>query len=338
MIGAFYLAGIERRRAHQDLEQCCFSTAVNPGNTEAHAWTKGKPKSFEHDFVIPGFRDPFQMNQLLCLAGAGGKIEFNISRGQGGPCVANLNFQGLCPFNARLGFGGPGTCAAGQPFGLAPHFVGQGVGLAFAGLDPGCFFLDKIRVAAIRCKNTFGVKFGNLNDARCDGFNKVAVVADDDCSGRSARQKFFQPHHPFDVQMVRWFIQEQQIRLLHEGANNGKPLGLSTRHVGHANAGFKQGIHTTKAPHRLHQGFVIESGLGAGFFQNFGGRLKHRQVVLLGHPCDFCAAPQRNFAMVGRFSTDDDLQQGRLAAAIGPKHHQLFAFIQGKGDAVQNRL
>ena len=210
-----------------------------------------------------------------------------------------------------------GLGVAAQPGDLAGDFVFQHLLVLLLGRKGGVTIDQEIAVATDGPKHAVGKARVDLDHAVGHGFEEPAVVADRDQGKGGIRQHAFQPQDAFEVQMVGWLVQQQDLGLLDQGGDNRQPLLPAARQA------TDQGVLISKSG--LGQGhpgghFGLVGVVAAGH-QGGGGHAPGRglevELLLLGDighgqpPADGSAAGIR------LFQTGQNLEERRLAGPVG---------------------
>jgi len=131
--------------------------------------------------------------------------------------------------DAGLGFGGAGFGAAAEPFHFGVNAVGQGFLLLALRVQVIFLGLKKRAVISANAQETVFVDFVEFDHFIGDIFKEIAVMADNDAGELGAQDKCFQPVNAGEVEMVGWFIEEQNVGALHQAFGNGQALAPATR-------------------------------------------------------------------------------------------------------------
>ena len=202
---------------------------------------------------------------------------------------------------------------------------------------------------------------GQLHHARRHAVQEVAIVRRDDVGAVEAVEKLGDPLDGFRVEMVRRFVENQEIRQRHQRAAHrhatllaaGKRLNapVASRAIqvrdGHGDAlvqrpAFQRGdamfqllVALGFRRQRLKLRDQIQHRLGAiadVFVHRLGG-VQHEVLRQVAHD-EF--APPRDVAGVRRLQLGQDAQERRLAAAVAPDQADAVAFDQAKRGGVEH--
>ncbi len=86
------------------------------------------------------------------------------------------------------------------------------------------FLLEKRAVAPLHPQQPVRIDPAEFRHLRGNIFQKIAIVTDHHTSESDLLQHFFEPLNAGEVQMIRRFIEQQNVRTLHQRLNNRQPL------------------------------------------------------------------------------------------------------------------
>src|ERR1700675_530561 len=86
------------------------------------------------------------------------------------------------------------------------------------------FFFQKIDVAAVDTEGTVRINAIELDHVGGDILQKVAIVAHDYAGEGRALKQVFEPGDSEEVEMVGGFVEQENVRMLHQGFDNREPL------------------------------------------------------------------------------------------------------------------
>ena len=138
--------------------------------------------------------------------------------------LAQLVDHAVRLLHAGLGLGGAGRRLAAQPLHLAPHLVGQRLLVGGLVAQDLVALLEEVAVAPLRLEEPARVGAAELEHARGDVLQEVAVVAHDDVGQGLALQQALEPEDAFEVEVVRGLVHEQDVRRLDQLAHDGQAL------------------------------------------------------------------------------------------------------------------
>ncbi|MNB68220.1 hypothetical protein D3C75_147260 [compost metagenome] len=165
---------------------------------------------------------------------------------------------------------------------------------------------------------------------------QLPVVGDQHKAAGPVLQKLLQPQQSGQIEVVAGFIQQQQIRLVDEGARQQQACVLSA-----AEGRRLQPCVGNGKAHPSQQGFSPPAqALALGHRQLRQDRVEHGQGVdrfreVLFHPCHQAVSGQRYRPGCRGIGAVEDLQQGTFAAAVIAKQTNAVAFFQGKSEVVK---
>ena len=84
--------------------------------------------------------------------------------------------------------------------------------------------LQKRAVVSAHAQKTVGVDAVEFDHVVGHIFEKIAIVADHDARERRVLQECFEPLDAREVQMIGRLVEQQDVRLLHEGLGNRQAL------------------------------------------------------------------------------------------------------------------
>ena len=272
---------------------------------------------------------------------------------------------------SRLALRLPGLGVGAHPLELALEHLGAlGVLLALD-LEAALLGLEVGRVVAL-----VGVRLATveLEDPLGDVVEEVAVVGDGEDGAGVGRQVTLEPLHRLGVEVVGRLVEQQQRGLLEQELAQGDPAPLASGEVvdQHVGRGAAQRVHGLVEPAVEVPGVgVVEIGLQVAHLGEklvvvgvrIGELLRDRVVavelaldlvdglldvvqhrpalaergLLLQHP-DGRAGVEERVAVVGVVEPGHDLQQRRLARAVGSDDADLGTVEEREGDVVENDL
>lgn len=99
---------------------------------------------------------------------------------------------------------------------MVSSLAGSDLILVLCGLPAKCQVILPGQAGPGEPGNRFPVQLFQVKDRGMDMFNEGFIMTDKQHGLRTQNQKLFQPLQGIDVQVIAWFIQQQNIRLLHE--------------------------------------------------------------------------------------------------------------------------
>ncbi len=153
-----------------------------------------------------------------------------------------------------------------------------------------------------------------------------------------AAKEFLEPQDAFQIEMVRRFVEQQQLGFLNNLGQDGEALAPAARQAGDELAGLRE------------PGFG-EAGVGAGLafvvgeafvLQGAQELLSHAPVVarvlgpvLLGEEGDFEPFAADDFSFVGLLGLREYAKEGGLAGAVGADEAGLLAFKKAEREVLE---
>ena len=171
--------------------------------------------------------DAFQLHQAFGLSVGGRKIDV----GGGGLAarahVGQISNHAVGAVDARFGFGGARLWTSSQPIDFNAHAVLQRILPLGLRQQIFIFLFQEFAVISAHGEDAFGVHAVQLHHGVGDIFKKISIVADDHVGERGVQQQFLQPFNSGQVEMIRWFVEQQDIGLLHQRFCDREPLAPS---------------------------------------------------------------------------------------------------------------
>src|SRR2546425_3121274 len=127
--------------------------------------------------------------------------------------------SGLCLFRFLAG-----EIAPDELFGLGDHPLLIVIS-ALLNLAPLFAFGEIIRVVSLVTRRA--PEF-HLDDSHTGPIQEITIVADNDKSRRIGLQKFFQPFDSAHVEMIRWLVQQEHVRLRKQQLRESQTILLTT--------------------------------------------------------------------------------------------------------------
>ncbi len=133
-------------------------------------------------------------------------------------------------------------------------------------------------------------------------------MADDDTGERSGFEKLFQPFDPGEIEVIRWFIQQQDRRVLNQRVRDGEPLAPT--------AGQGGGVRIEIPKTRAAQGFRLaarpfrfgHTRQAQGLLHDAARSFRGFKLGILRDVDEPRAVANHDFAGVGRDVPGKDLQ------------------------------
>ncbi len=273
-----------------------------------------------------------QREQLLGLPPGGGEIDFRARAARAGVHLRQFADHFLRFIDARLRFRGPRLRPPPQPIDFGMHAILQR--LLTVSLRVEIFFLSLEECAVVsgnaqRSILISGVEFDNLVR---HVFQKISVVADDHASERRILQHSFQPLDASEVEVVGRFVEQQNIRRLHQRLDNRQPLAPATgqrRRLGVqiGKTGASQNFCNARKPFGVGDLRAIQR-----FVDDRSNRFPAPEFRDLQHAADSRAFADRYFPAVRTYQSVQNREKGRFAGTVRPDDADAVAFRYREGD------
>jgi hypothetical protein len=244
------------------------------------------------------------------------------------PALGQLVDEPLRLLDAPLGLGRAGLGAAAQPLDLPPHGVGQRLLVGRLPAQEVVAARQELAVASLRLEQAVGVRTVQLEHARGHVLQKIAVVAHDQAGPRPLGQQALQPEDPVDVQMVGRLVHQEDVGGGRQLSCDGQALAPASRQ----RVDLRPSVGEAGPAKSLRQAArsVVLVDVGQGRQHHVGDGPGGRKDGILGDVTHAEAAAERAGAAVGRLETDENLEEGGLAGAVGANEARLVAFEQSK--------
>ena len=243
---------------------------------------------------------------VFCLIASGGGLE------------VRLAVFGV--FHRVLAAGRAGLDALPQPSSVPTDFVGQGRLFGGLGVQEFFFAAQELGVVAFDFEGAPGIDRRQFDDAFGGLFEEGPVVGDEDHRTLRSAHPLLQPLHPFQVEVVGGFIQEQQVRFSGDPRRQGHPLPPAPRE--HTKRGFLHRLSKAQLRERntspvFGVGAVRGIVVGHGRTDDLDGRRLHGVVVHLTDVDGSGAARHEDLSRVRLIQPGKHFQQGGLARPVG---------------------
>ena len=321
--GALDLAAVGLQLAEQQLDQRRFAGAVGADDADAIAAADAQRQVGNDGAAAETLADMMRVDQHLGLAIVAGRGDFRHGiagrhRLAGG---AQLDQLGKPAFVAAA----PGGDAAQQPMFLGLELgIELGGVLGFLGGDPLRPFLEAAEADFGAAQRAAIQPQAVLGQPGQEG----AVMADRQHAAVEAVQPVFQPFDGGDIEMVGRLVEQQQVRLFGQGADQRGAAAFPARSGG----GIAVEIGTETRGDRIEQ--VIGRGVmaGSGIIPQRG---KAGEVGVLLQPHDLEAGRHGAAAFVELDFSGDELEQRGLANAVAADQRQPVTGIDGQVKAAE---
>ncbi len=335
-VRALDLARVRGQGAREHLQQRRLPAAV--GTQEAEARPRGEDEvELAHDRLAAQLLPQSARGQEPTRAPSGrGQLDARRRPGLG---IARARLRQLVDLavrflHARLGLGRAGAGLAAQPLDLPVHDVGQRLLVGGLAAEDLVTLFEEGAVVALRFEEATGVGAAQLEHARGDVLEEVAVVAHHRVRAGMRLQHALQPEDAFHVEMVRGLVHEEDVRRAHELPHDGQAL-LPT-------AGQRSHVLFDVLEPRATQGHGDEA---RRFVRIVGARRRHDALDglrlgkhgVLRDVADPDLAAQRSGPRVRRLQTGQDLEEGRLARAVRPDEPDAISFEEAQRQVLEQR-
>ncbi len=232
----------------------------------------------------------------------------------------------------RAGFG-----AATQPLDFGVHQIGEGV-LPFA-LGVQIFFLrfQEFGVGTLHSQETVGVHPAEFDDVAGDIFQEIAIVADHYAGKLRILQQCFEPLDSGQIQVVGGFVEQHNVRLLHQAFDNRQALLPSAG----KRRGWQIGIRKAGAAQRFGSTEVMVGVRDAGALQrSFDDRTASRtlgEIRNLSNGDQAGAFAYGNITTVRLDRAAKYFEQRRFSRAIRADQADAVAFGNGERNILEQR-
>src|SRR5688572_9875425 len=197
--------------------------------------------------------------------------------------------------------------------------------------------LQKIAVRSVDSQISIGIKPVEFDNVRGHILQEVTVMAYHDAGELRGSQNSFKPVNAAQIQMIRGFVKQENVRLLDQSLYNRQSLPPSARqrfclHVEICEAGAAKG--------RCEEGSAIRLRYPAAAKRVLSDRthgLARREFGMLRDITAFRALPDGNVAGIRFDCAIQDLKQRGLAGAIRSNQTDEIVFSDGKRYVVEQR-
>ena len=147
------------------------------------------------------------------------------------------------------------------------------------------------------------------------------------CFGLEQR---FEPEDTLDIQMVRGFVQEKDVRFKHERADDGQTLTPPAGERGHRLSRIGKGSHAQGLCDTACMLVRIVPPGNQDLIEDLFDRLGRCKGWFLRHIRGLELAPNRTGATIRFLDASENLEQGRFAGAVRTDQAHMIAVKQGK--------
>ena len=183
-----------------------------------------------------------------------------------------------------------------------------------------------------------------LKDLVAHLVEEVTVVGDHEQGDAGLGQVFLQPFDHLHVEVVRWLVEDEQVRVVEQHHRQGEAFHLAAGKVAY----LLLVIRKLETGQHLHETQLIRNGLGGFPFQSAvhgSGFLDHvldgqvriviRKLLQIAHTD---VVGEGHGAGIHRLFPDDDLQQSGFPGSVGGNQGSLVSFLDAEGDIREQGL
>ena len=208
----------------QQPQQSGLAAAIRPDQSHPHAGGDHEIEILEQVRSFDLVSHIFQFNQPLGLAIGGREIDLRGGGARPRIQVGQLSHQLIGFADARLGLPGPCLGAAAQPLNLVVDQVLQRFLPLRLGVQKFFLLLQERAVVSPHPQDAIGIDAAQFRHVGGDILQKIAVVTHDHAGECGLRQQIFEPLDSRQVEMVGRFIQQQDVRRLHQRLDDRQAL------------------------------------------------------------------------------------------------------------------
>ena len=361
VIEASKLAGLDAAFGGRDLaddgpQQRGFSKAIAAGDADTHAVFEGEVEAAKERAVAEGDAEIDALDDAIAERRWWRNAELDFLFGGG----VGLRGDLIELREADFGLRALGGRAASDPFEFAAQ---KHLALVFDGRIASLALGLGEEVIGVIAFVREEAAVGQLDHAPGHAIEEIAVVRDDEVGTGEAFQELGDPIYGFGVEVVRGFVQDQEIgpgdnraghghaAFLAAGKGIDAALGIGAIEMGES--GFNAAIKgpaierdDTFLEFSVAAGFggqglelrdAMENMLGAGanFFVNGLLRIERE---LLRKVTDHEVPARRDGAAVRPLQTGDHFEEGGLARTVSAYHPDAVVVFKGEGCAVEHDL
>ena len=251
--------------------------------------------------------------------------------------LRQVNNQLVGRVDTRFGFCRPGFGAAPQPLNLSVYPVFQRLLVLLLRQQKLFFLFQKRAVVSRDAQKPVRISAAQLHRLRSHVFQKVAIMAHHHAGKRFRAQKLFQPFNTFKVKMVRGFVQQEHVRLLHQRFCNRQPLAPTAGKpccfgIKVFKAGTSQRFKQASWAFRLRHCAALQR-----FCHHRPHRLTRGKLRFLDHIAEPGVPAHRNIAAIRFNAAGKNPQQRGFAGAIRPDQANAVPFRNGERYVLKKR-
>ena len=330
---AFDLSGVGGQRARQEVEERRLAAAVRPHEADAHAAGDGEIEILDEPTATEGLRQTPRDEKVAGPSPGRGEVNAGDAGRAAGPGVAELLDQAARFLDATLRLGRAGLGAATEPLDLAPDGIGERFLVGDLALQEFVAPREELAVPPVALEQARRVGAVQLEHARGHVLQEVPVVADDEAGSRPFREERLQPEDALDVEVVRWLIHEQDVRLGRELARDRQAFLPSPGEHGDLLAPTREPCAAEGLGDATRTVGIIHGGQCRRHHVLHGAPSREGRV--LRHVTDPHSAAERAPAAVGRLDPGEDLQKGGLAGPVRAHEPHLVPFEEPERQLVE---
>ena len=334
-LGVLDVPGVGRQPAGEHVEQRRLAAAVGPDQADARARRDDQIEAAHQSPASERLGHSACDDQPARAALRGGEVDPRGGRETARAALRQLVDEPLRLLDAPLGLGRARLGAAAEPLDLPPHGVGQRLLVGRLPAQEVVAARQELAVAALRLEQAGGVGAVQLEHAGGHVLQEVAIVADDQAGPRALGQQALQPEDAVDVEVVGRLVHQQNVGRGRQLARDRQALAPASRQ----RVDLRSSVGEAGPAKSLRQAArsVVFVDVGEGRQHHVGdgpGSGKDRVLRDVAHAD---AAAERAGAAVGRLETDENLEEGGLARAVGADETRLVAFEQSERQIVEER-
>ena len=227
---------------------------------------------------------------------------------------------------------------AAQPFDLGMNQVFQRFLPLRLRVQKFFFLFQERAVASLHAQQSVGIDAAEFRHLSGDVLQKVAIVTDDHTGEAGLLQHLFEPLDPRQVEMIRGFIQQQDVGRLHQRLHDREALLPASGQRG----GFLLEVHEARTPQGLSK---TRAPLRLGHCGAFQCSIDHRPHRVSGpefgfllHVTQADSFADGDFSVIRIFGARENSQKGGLARAIGTDEPNAISLGDSKGNVLKERI
>ena len=334
-IGALDLTRVGWQRSRQEIEQRRLAAAVRADQADARAGRDDEVEVADQTPAAERLRQAPRDQQPARPALRRHEVDARGGRDPARAAVLQLVDEPGRLLDPSLGLGRACLGAPAQPLDLAAHGIGQRFLVGRLPAQKLVAPRQEVAVSSLGLEEAVRIGAVQLQHARGHVLEEIAIVADDEERARPVGQDAFQPENAFHVEVIGGLVHQEDVRCGRQLARDGEPLLPAPRQRVDLRARIRE-----PGPAEC-----LRDSAGPVLLVDAVQRRPHDVVDraaadedgVLGHVADTNAAANRAGTGVGRRDAGENLQQRRLAGAIGTDEARLVAFEQSERQTVEER-